>query len=286
MKNYKLLSLVVFAGLLLSACSSAQAKGTEAVNAVYTAAAQTLTAQPATAAPSATLPPTATPAEFSSPTPEATLPPVPNISAPATASGVNTASGCDNSLYISDVTIQDGTILAPDESFTKTWEFQNSGTCTWSTSYSMEYVSGNAMSGSSTALAASVSPGGTADISVAMVAPSTNGTYTGYWKLHNASGTSFGEAVYIQMVVSDSASTVTPTPTATSTDYTSTPTKTSTSTPASVYTSTPAASSTSTATSQPATAVPTSTPQPTDVPTATLAPTATQVPAEANTPSS
>ncbi|MGE5375455.1 MAG: hypothetical protein ACM3XO_10390 [Bacteroidota bacterium] len=39
-----------------------------------------------------------------------------------------TANGCNHAGYISDVTIPDETVLAPGESFNKTWEFQNTGT--------------------------------------------------------------------------------------------------------------------------------------------------------------
>jgi hypothetical protein len=171
---------------------------------------------------------------------------------------------------LSDVTIPDGTILAPGESFTKTWLFQNTGTCTWSTSYSIALVSGSAMSGSTTALTSSVSSGGQINASVSMVAPSTNGTYTGYWKLANATGTAFGQSVYVQIVVSDDAATITPTPTSTDDgDYTSTPTST---TAASTSTSTMAPTSTPVPTTVP-TAVPTAVP--TDIPTEIL----TEVPA-------
>ena len=81
------------------------------------------------------------------------------------------------------------------------------------------------MSGSTTALSSALSSGGQLDVSVEMVAPSTTGTYTGYWRLQNAAGTSFGQSIFVQIVVSDSASTITPTPTATNSEasYTSTP---------------------------------------------------------------
>jgi hypothetical protein len=141
-------------------------------------------------------------------------------------------SSCDSSVYLSDVTIPDGTTMSPDEEFTKTWSLQNTGTCTWTTSYSMIYYSGNSMSGSATALPSAVSPGGSIEVSVDLAAPSSAGTYTGYWRLQNASGVTFGEAVYVQIVVS--GSTATPTPTSTSDEdeaYTSTPTTEPTYTP-------------------------------------------------------
>ncbi|MBI2332298.1 MAG: hypothetical protein HYU84_09110, partial [Chloroflexi bacterium] len=138
----------------------------------------------------------------------------------------------------------DGTVLTPGSAFTKTWSLQNTGSCDWTTSYSIVFYSGNSMSGATTALSAAVSPGGSTDVSVSLTAPSTSGSYTGYWRLQNASGTSFGEAVYVQIAVSGS----TPTPTSTSTatdeseeEATSTPTSTTspTETPVPTATETP-----------------------------------------------
>lgn len=229
MKTYQILTLLLILALSLSACgnaASATAPTDEAaaLEAVYTAAAATLFAQAAQA--------TATPTPQATLTPMPTIAPVQDVIVPTSAN--YTVSVCDDSIYVSDVTIPDGTVLAPGESFTKTWRFQNTGTCAWSTSYSIVYVSGDAMSGSATALSAATSSGSTLDVSIEMVAPSTAGSYTGYWKLQNASGATFGEAVYVQIVVSSSVATLTPTPTATDeSSSTSTPTSTTepTSTP-------------------------------------------------------
>ncbi|MBI3169038.1 MAG: hypothetical protein HYZ22_11200 [Chloroflexi bacterium] len=212
------------------------------VGEIYTQVALTLSAQAPLA--SATSMPTLT----SFPT-IASLPTSLRTSTPASSSAsyVSTGSnavGCDNSAYLSDVTIPDGTVLTPGSAFTKTWSLQNTGSCDWTTSYSIVFYSGNSMSGATTALSAAVSPGGSTDVSVSLTAPSTSGSYTGYWRLQNASGTSFGEAVYVQIAVSGS----TPTPTSTSTatdeseeEATSTPTSTTspTETPVPTATETP-----------------------------------------------
>jgi len=164
-------------------------------------------------------------------------------------------SACDKSAYINDVTIPDGTILAPGQTFVKTWKLQNTGSCTWSADYSLAFVSGIVMGGSTTTIGQSMASGAQAEISVSLTAPSTVGTYTGYWRLSNEQGVAFGVTVYVQIVVSNDASTLTPTPTPTATSAaTSTPTPTAqdTSTPTAVPTSTP---------------VPSSTPIPTDTPT-------------------
>ena len=80
------------------------------------------------------------------------------------------------------------------------------------------------MQTSSADLDTTVAVGAYGDVSVELTAPEDEGTYTGYWRLADASGTLFGEQVYVQIVVSDDAATLTPTPTA----ETATPTSTST----------------------------------------------------------
>ncbi len=104
---------------------------------------------------------------------------------------------CDWAQFIADVTVPDGTTYAPGTAFTKTWRLKNIGTCTWTTSYALVFVSGSQMGAPSAVnLPSSVAPGGTIDISVNMTAPSTNGHYRGYWQLRNASGVLFGIGTY------------------------------------------------------------------------------------------
>jgi len=133
-----------------------------------------------------------------------TVPAVPtNTAAPPTvtlavASSTSSApvatatSNCDDGDFVTDVTIPDGTILNPNESFTKTWRLKNTGTCSWTPSYAVVFSNGDSMSGPATqALTGNVNPGQTMDISVDLKAPGSAGDYTGYWKLRNAAGVTF-----------------------------------------------------------------------------------------------
>jgi len=136
------------------------------------------------------------------------------------------------------VTIPDDTVLQPNQSFTKTWRLQNSGTCTWNKSYAVAFFSGDQMGASaSVALAGDVAPGQSVDISVDMVAPNKAGKYQGNWKMRNAANVLFGigpggaAPFWVRIVVI-----LTPTPT--STPRTATPTATSPATPTSTPTAT------------------------------------------------
>jgi hypothetical protein len=122
------------------------------------------------------------------------------------------ASCTDQATFISDVTIPDKTHIEAGKSFEKTWRLKNSGTCTWTTSYAMVFASGSQMGGSAVvALPKSVSPNGTVDLKVTLTAPNANGTYTGNWKLRNASGVIFGlgtkadQPFWVQIVVGTSS---------------------------------------------------------------------------------
>jgi hypothetical protein len=87
---------------------------------------------------------------------------------------------CDAAQYVADVTVPDDTVMAPNFAFTKTWRLKNVGTCTWTTSYRVDFDSGNPMSAVFPVnLPNSVAPGQTVDVSVNMVAPATSGSYQG-----------------------------------------------------------------------------------------------------------
>ena len=129
-------------------------------------------------------------------------PPPPVTGTPPTSTPTNTPgpvtvtvppSACDRAQFVSDVTIPDGTILAPGTAFTKIWRLKNVGSCAWSTSYQLVYFSGDQMgAASSAAFPQNVAVGQTVDISINMTAPSTAGSYRGYWMFKNANGVLFG----------------------------------------------------------------------------------------------
>jgi len=134
----------------------------------------------------------------------------PATSAPPTQS-------CNIADFVDDVTIPDGTVLKPDESFTKTWRLKNIGTCSWTTSYAIVFSSGDSLGGPATqSLTGNVNPGQSVDIPVNLKAPGTPGSYRGYWKLRNGSGVTFAQ-FYVDIKVASATATPTSTATATAT---------------------------------------------------------------------
>ena len=59
------------------------------------------------------------------------------------------------------------------------------------------------MDGETTEIDQDVFSGSVGDISVSLVAPDTEGTYIGYWKMADSDGNVFGQWVYVMIVVSD-----------------------------------------------------------------------------------
>lgn len=163
-------------------------------NAVFTAAAQTASVQLTQAAENRQ--PTQSP-----PTSPPLQPPTLAPSATPSLPIMTPTQECDKADFIKDVTIPDGAVFAPGETFTKTWRIKNIGTCTWTTGYALIFDGGSAMGGfSPQPLTGSVSPGQTVDISVNMTAPNNGGDYVGNWQIRNASNVLFAK-IYVMIKV-------------------------------------------------------------------------------------
>jgi uncharacterized protein YkwD len=127
-----------------------------------------------------TLPATST--SYASPT-SLTPATVPVTAAP----GVTSAPCRDSAVLLADVTIPDGTNVPAGSKFTKTWQFENNGTCNWS-NYTINYASGDRMSAPDSAPVPSTNARTNVNISVDLVAPASDGDYTGFFELRNANG--------------------------------------------------------------------------------------------------
>lgn len=110
-------------------------------------------------------------------------------------------SGCNNLRLIGDVTIPAGTVLKPMETFTKTWQVENNGTCDWVYLHHLTFISGDSMSGEDTRLGKVIPPGKWTQISVDLQAPNREGTYTGSWRFADPDGNIFGSTLTVSIVV-------------------------------------------------------------------------------------
>lgn len=108
----------------------------------------------------------------------------------------------DQATYVSDVTIEDGSVIQAGERFVKTWRVRNTGTTTWSERYSLAYFADDRMGGPDlVALNRKVRPGEIVDLSVPLVAPQAAGRHRSTWKLKDANGQFFDYYVYADIRV-------------------------------------------------------------------------------------
>ena len=122
--------------------------------------------------------------------------PPPSVSTPAPPQ-----IPCDSMSFVADLTVPDGTQMNPGQNFTKTWRIKNTGSCTWNSSYKFAFVQGNSMGGQPQSINGSVAPNQNYDMSVPMIAPTTPGTYAGWWQMVNAQNVPFGTRVWVEIVV-------------------------------------------------------------------------------------
>ena len=111
---------------------------------------------------------------------------------------------CYASLFITDVTIPDQTVMKPLQRFTKIWRIQNSGTCNWTKGFGLVYFNGAQLSGVPAYFSSNdpvITPGMQVDIPIHMVAPEAKGQYYSEWIMVDADGKSFGYPVYVMIEV-------------------------------------------------------------------------------------
>lgn len=113
------------------------------------------------------------------PTPAVTVAPTLAITAPPNCK--------DSAILLRDVTIQDNTLMNTGETFIKTWEFQNTGTCPW-IDYTLKFSAGDQMNASLSTPVPATLTNEKVQVSVELTAPSANGTYTGFFTLNNSAG--------------------------------------------------------------------------------------------------
>ena len=211
-------AIVVLLAMSLSACNiGATPAPTVDVNAIYTSAAETALAdlsqkltQTAQAASPTPLPtntslPTNTPfATLSLATPFGGGTPLAGITPLATPVGTLSGPLCNDSAFIADVTIPDGTHMKPGQDFEKIWAIQNSGTCTWDEGYALVFASGDDLDGYTIEInkaADFVDPGETINFKMNLTASVTKREYTGCWKMQDDGGHFFGTFLCVNIIV-------------------------------------------------------------------------------------
>ncbi len=133
-----------------------------------------------------------TPAPFADQNPEAAAPATP-------------AATCINAVrFLEDLTIPDGTLVAPGETLDKRWSVQNTGTCDWGPDYRLAPIEGGGFGGAEAMALYPARAGEQAVWQVALQAPLEPGEHLSRWQAFAPDGTPFGDIVYLLIEVSGS----------------------------------------------------------------------------------
>ena len=218
-------TILIFLGMLLTACAPS-AEPTVEVDLVLTQSVGTMVASFFGTQTAVYTPPSPTSTETQTPYPTPTLFPTPTGLATATpgyvfyfspAPGTGSpfspgvtgtvnplalGAGCNNAVFVRDVTVPDGTVFQPSQDFIKTWKVENSGSCKWMPQFSLVLLSGTDMGAGDTKIQKIVESGSWTELSVNITAPKQEGSYSSYYRLADSSGVPFGAtlAVVIEVV--------------------------------------------------------------------------------------
>lgn len=220
-----ILPIMLFAAILLSSCvgqAPEPAAPTVDVNALLTQSVGTAMAQFFQTQTAMYTPPTPTPLNTPTPIPSSTALPLSSPSATyivystsivyptvtptgtyytPTANPSTLAYGCNNLSLLRDETIPAGTVMRPEQTFTKTWKVANTGTCDWTLGYRLVFVSGTDMGGTSSRPRNVIPPNKWTQLDVQLTAPKRAGSYVGYWQLTDGQGHGFGPLLGVSIVV-------------------------------------------------------------------------------------
>ena len=111
---------------------------------------------------------------------------------------------CTNILsFVDDVTIPDGSKVAPGEQLDKRWLLENSGTCNWNESYSLQLIAGSNMGANPVQKLFPARSGTEFQVRIVFTAPQEKGIYRSAWQAFDPNGNPFGDPFYIEIVVTD-----------------------------------------------------------------------------------
>lgn len=111
------------------------------------------------------------------------------------------AAGANNSKYIDDHSIPDGTPVEEGKSFLKQWVVRNTGDLAWTSAYRLVWVGGESrMAGQMSHTVPEAQPGEEVVLAVPMIAPpARNEAYTSSWRLHDDQNQAFGDTFWVKI---------------------------------------------------------------------------------------
>ena len=110
-------------------------------------------------------------------------------------------------LNLDDLNMTAPPVMAPGQSFVKSWRIRNSGTCAWEPDHVLLYVNGNraeaSMGAQPLVIGRKVEPGETVDLSMSLQAPNVYGVFQAFYQMRDNTGKLFGEVIWAGIQVPD-----------------------------------------------------------------------------------
>jgi hypothetical protein len=112
-----------------------------------------------------------------------------------------TPSCINNLWFLADVTIPDGTVVAPGQRLDKRWKVQNNGTCNWGEDYQVKLIAGPGMGVPVQQALIPALSGTEVVIRMVFIAPQETGSYRSAWQAYDSMDVPFGDPFFIDVVV-------------------------------------------------------------------------------------
>ncbi len=107
----------------------------------------------------------------------------------------------DQLMFVSDITIPDGTSVVAGSTLDKQWEVENSGSCNWNEDYQLRLISGPAMGAETEQKLIPARSGSRVTLRIVFTAPDEPGVYRSAWQAYNPQSVAFGDLFFIDIVV-------------------------------------------------------------------------------------
>ncbi|KAJ0441212.1 putative PB1 domain, Zinc finger, ZZ-type, UBA-like superfamily, immunoglobulin-like protein [Helianthus annuus] len=119
--------------------------------------------------------------------------------------GSNPSPSKLDSMFVLDVNVLDGTVMAPHTAFTKIWRMRNNGSIVWPYGSQFQWIGGDRLS-SLRSVSVEIPVHGLPvdkeiDVAVDFTAPEIPGRYVSYWRMSSPSGEKFGQWVWVVIQV-------------------------------------------------------------------------------------
>jgi hypothetical protein len=109
---------------------------------------------------------------------------------------------CSNDLsFLQDLTIPDNTATTFGLALDKQWLVENNGTCNWNADYRLRNIAGASLGAPAEIALYPARAGRQATIQILFTAPFAEGVYESGWQAVDPAGNSFGEPIYLRIVV-------------------------------------------------------------------------------------